>query len=75
MSEEKCVKNWKVKIFTVKLFSRWFKVRGFSREGSKGPGLGHRVMGPCPAPPRMLQQLFEGWKGVSAPRGAFPAIT
>lgn len=69
------MKNWKVKIFTVKLFSRWLKVRGFSREGSKGQGVGHIAVGPCPAPLQMLQQLFEGWSGVSAPRGAFPAIT
>lgn len=74
MSEEKFVKNWKVKIFTVKLFSCWEKVRGFSGEGSKAQGLGHRAVGPCPAPPWMPQQLFEGWKGASAPRGAFPAL-
>lgn len=64
MSEEKFVKNWKVKIFTVKLFSRWEKVRGFSGEGSKAQGLGHRAVGPCPAPPWMPQQFFEGWAGV-----------
>ena len=74
MSEEKFVKNWKVKIFTVKLFSRWEKVRGFSGEGSKAQGLGHRAVGPCPAPPQVPQQLFEGWKGVSASHAAFPAL-
>lgn len=74
MSEEKFVKNWKVKIFMVKLFSCWEKVRGFSGEGSKAQGLGHRAVGPCPAPPRMPPELFEGWKGVSAPHGAFSAL-
>ena len=74
MSEEKFVKNWKVKIFTVKLFSRWEKVRGFSGEGSKAQGLGHRVEGPCPAPSRVPQQLFEVRKGVSASCGAFSAL-
>jgi len=35
MSEEKFVKNWKMKIFMVKLFSRWEKVRGFSGDRSR----------------------------------------
>lgn len=57
MSEEKFVKNWKMKVFTAKLFSCWDKVRGFSRKGSDAQGLGHRAVGPCPAPPWVPPQL------------------
>lgn len=73
MSEEKFVKNWKMTIFTVKLFSAWEGVRGFSRKGSNAQGLVIEqwdfalLLCGC-------HHSSEDSKGVSGPCEAFPAL-
>lgn len=60
MSEEKFVKNWKMKNFMVKLFSRWEKVRGFSVDRNRALVTQWWDLAPLPLDPVVALEVVKG---------------